>query len=608
MLNQTYSKMSRYNEKFIEILEALSKIMLKQGETFRARAYQKAQEFIMMESNDITSLNELKGKPNIGPAILEKLEEFITTGTLKIIEREKNNPVNILSDVYGIGPKKAQELVEQGITTIEQLRSNQNQLLNETQKVGLKYYEDILKRIPRSEIENYNTLFKSIFLKNASYEIVGSYRRQAADSGDIDIIITSESSQTFTTFIDTLIKKKVIIEVLSRGPSKCLVITKISSGALARRVDFLYTTKEEYPFSILYFTGSKIFNTIMRSQALTMGLTMNEHGLYKMENKKKLEKVQHNFESEQDIFKFLNMEYREPCERIDGRAFKLIQTQNPTPTTPTTPTTQINKIAEKKAPKKKLIIEDDLNKETKINLSEIISNFKKTGTNALNQMSACDFTHILRELNKAYHNQSPLLTDAEYDIIKDYFELTEPLAYSSWSKEVGAPLEQNKNKAILPYQMGSMDKIKPDTNILSSWSKKFQGPYVLSCKLDGVSGLYTTEDQIPKLYTRGDGRVGQDISYLIPYLNLPKNKGIVIRGEFIIKKNVFQTKYKNEFANPRNMVAGIINHKAVDKNKIQDVDFVAYEVIKPILNPKEQMEFLLNTLKTKCVFLSLIHI
>ena len=49
------------------------------------------------------------------------------------------------------------------------------------------------------------------------------------------------------------------------------------------------------------------------------------------------------------------------------------------------------------------------------------------------------------------------------------------------------------------------------------------------------------------------------------------------------------------------MVAGIINHKAVDKNKIQDVDFVAYEVIKPILNPKEQMEFLLSTLKTKCV-------
>ena len=87
-------------------------------------------------------------------------------------------------------------------------------------------------------------------------------------------------------------------------------------------------------------------------------------------------------------------------------------------------------------------------------------------------------------------------------------------------KEVGAPVE--KNKAILPYQMGSMDKIKPDTNEILNWTKKFKGPYVLSCKLDGVSGLYTTEGSTPKLYTRGDGKVGQDISHLIPYLNLPK--------------------------------------------------------------------------------------
>jgi NAD-dependent DNA ligase len=573
----------RYNEKFIQVLEALSSIMLKQGETFRSRAYQKAQEFIMSYPTNIKSLNELKGKPNIGPAILEKLEEFVSTGTLKIIEREKNNPINILTDVYGIGPKKAQELVEQGITTIDKLRANQKQLLNDTQIVGLKYYEDILKRIPRSEIECYNTLFKNIFkeqIKNASYEIVGSYRRRAEDSGDIDVILTSNSASSFTNFIDILISQKIIIEVLSRGPSKCLVIARISPSSTARRVDFLYTTKEEYPFSILYFTGSKIFNTVMRNQALTMGLTMNEHGLYKMENKKKAEKVEHIFETERDIFKYLNMEYKEPWERVDGRAFQ--------------------EITEKKAlPKKKLIIEEDENVNEFVPL--FINNFRKSGTNTLNQLSSNDFTNILRELTKAYHNQTPLLTDSEYDVIKDYFEIKYPLEHSSWSKEVGAPVEQNKNKATLPYQMGSMDKIKPDTNEIISWTKKFKGPYVLSCKLDGVSGLYTTEEKTPKLYTRGDGKVGQDISYLIPYLNLPKNKGLVIRGEFIIQKNVFEAKYKNEFANPRNMVAGIINHKTVDKNKIADVHFVAYEVIKPVLNPNEQMEFLKNDLKAECV-------
>jgi len=603
-MSQSNNKNTRYNEKIIDILEKVSNIMLKQGETFRARAYQKAQESIMTYSDDITNLNDLdklKGKPNIGSTILEKLEEFISTGTLKLIEREKNNPINILSDVYGIGPKKAQELVEQGITTIEQLRANQNQLLNETQKVGLKYYEDILKRIPRQEIEEYNNLLRNIFLKEkeASYEIVGSYRRGAENSGDIDIILTSnsDSSKHFTNLIDTLIKQKIIIEVLSRGPSKCLVITRLSSSSTARRVDFLYTSKEEYPFSILYFTGSKIFNTVMRNQALAMGLTMNEHGLYKMENKiKQKEKIQHHFSSEQDIFKYLNMEYREPWERVDGRAFKLIQKQE-----------IVKEITEKKALekqiyiKKKLIIEEDeqLPSKEKVELQTIINNLKKNGTNSLNLLKEADFIYILRELTKAYHNQSPLLTDIEYDIIKDYFEIKYQEAYSSWSKEIGAPVE--KNKAILPYQMGSMDKIKPDTNELLSWTKKFKGPYVLSCKLDGVSGLYTTEGQSPKLYTRGDGKVGQDISNLIPYLKLPKNKGIVIRGEFVIKKEIFEQKYKNEFANPRNMVAGILNHKKVDQHKIRDVNFVAYEVIKPVLNPNEQLEFLKEDLKSECV-------
>lgn len=574
----------RYNEKFIEVLEKLSNIMLKQGEPFRARAYQKAQEFIMSYPNNIQNLNELKGKPNIGPAVLEKLEEFVSTGTLKIIEREKNNPVNILSDVYGIGPKKAQELVDQGITTIDQLRANQNQVLNDTQVVGLKYYEDILKRIPRQEIEEYNNLFKNIFkdqIKNASYEIVGSYRRRAADSGDIDVILTSNSSSFFTSFVDTLIKQKIIIEVLSRGPSKCLVIARITPSSIARRVDFLYTTKEEYPFSILYFTGSKIFNTVMRNQALTMGLTMNEHGLYKMENKKKGDKVDYYFETERDIFKYLNMEYKEPWERIDGRAAVFIQ------------------IAEKKAlpkpEKKKLVIEED----GIPSITAFTNNFKKLSVKALETLSPNDLTSILRELTKAYHNQTPLLTDSEYDIIKDYFEIKYPTEHALWSKEIGAPVE--KNKAILPYEMGSMDKIKPDTNEITIWTNKFKGPYVLSCKLDGVSGLYTTEGPIPKLYTRGDGKVGQDISHLIPYLNLPKNKNLVIRGEFIIEKNVFETKYKNEFANPRNMVAGIINHKTIDKTKLQDVHFVAYEVIRPVLTPSEQMEFLRNDLKTKCV-------
>ena len=102
---------TRLNEKLIDLMDTLSNIMLKQGEPFRARAYQKAQETIMQYPGDITSPEQLKGKPGIGETIMEKLKEYVNTGTLKVIEREKTNPVNILGEVYGIGPKKAKELV-----------------------------------------------------------------------------------------------------------------------------------------------------------------------------------------------------------------------------------------------------------------------------------------------------------------------------------------------------------------------------------------------------------------------------------------------------------------------------------------------------------------
>ena len=157
--------------------------------------------------------------------------------------------------------------------------------------------------------------------------------------------------------------------------------------------------------------------------------------------------------------------------------------------------------------------------------------------------------------------------------------------------QIGAPI-QDKNKVKLPYFMASMDKIKPDTNALQKWKDKYKGPYVLSAKLDGISGLYSTENNEQKLYTRGNGEVGQDISHLIPFLRLPTTPDITIRGELIMKKSTFIEKYKDQFSNSRNLVSGLVNQKKMEPEKFKDVDFVAYEVIKPSLKPSEQMKFL----------------
>ena len=210
----------RYNEEFIEILGEMHDLMMRKGESFRGRAYQKAQESIINFPESITDpKKQLKGVPGIGATIMTKLEEYKDTGKLAALEKERANPANILAEIYGVGPKKAKELVAAGITTIEELRNNEDKL-NDKQKLGLKYYEDIQKRIPRKEIEEFDKTFKDIFYAVAppgsKFEIVGSYRRGAKNSGDIDIIITNKENnkEAFEKVLDLLIKDNIYYRTL----------------------------------------------------------------------------------------------------------------------------------------------------------------------------------------------------------------------------------------------------------------------------------------------------------------------------------------------------------------------------------------------------------
>ena len=227
-----------------------------------------------------------------------------------------------------------------------------------------------------------------------------------------------------------------------------------------------------------------------------------------------------------------------------------------------------------------------------------IVEFKTKGISYLDSLSETQLSNMILIANDHYYNgTSVLLTDNQYDIIKEYIEVKFPK--NQVLKQIGAPAS-GKNKVSLPYEMPSMDKIKPDSNALVNWCSKYKGPYLLSCKLDGVSGLYSTVGGAPKLYTRGDGKVGQDISHLLPVFNLPKDPNIVVRGEFIIPKKVFDEKYKTEFANPRNLVSGIINSKHVDA-KAKDLHFVAYELISPPPAKPAQQLVVLKVLKHEVV-------
>ena len=588
-ITMTESAKKRYNEAFIDILGELGDILQRQGEPFKARAYLQAQETIMTYPEDIYNIEQLKGLKGIGKTIEGKLEEYIKTGSLKLLDKERLNPLNVLTRVYGIGPKKAKELIDKGINSIEDLQKNEN-LLNDSQRTGLKYFTAIETRIPRSEIDEYKTVLEKIFKTStppgSSFEIVGSYRRGALTSGDIDIIITNKDNnvEAYTKFFDKLVKDKIVIEVLTKGKTKSLTIAQLPDH-IPRRVDFLYTSPKEYAFALLYFTGSKIFNTVQRQRALDLGYTLNEHGLNHMKEGKKGEPVINDFPDEKSIFAFLGMKYKEPQERKDGRAVQVLSAveQQPIALEEEVVIIKPKKTTLKKKPTEKV---DNLLK------------FKQEGKSALDLLTEKELSALISQANEAYYceeDKTPIMTDNEYDVLRDYTLSKYPKNKTALEGHTKCAVKIEKNKAKLPYEMWSMDKIKPSTDALTKWKQTYTGPYVISCKLDGISALYSTENKEPKLYTRGDGIVGQDISHLIPHLKLPFMKGLVIRGEIIIKKALFIEKYAKQFANPRNFVAGIVNKKTTDSDKYTDLSFVAYEIIKPILKPSVQFSMLEDT-------------
>lgn len=612
------SEHKRYNEEFIDLMDTLSTIMTKQGEPFRARAYQKAQEALMLFPDDITCVEQLKGVAGIGNTISDKLKEYMATGTLRVIEQDKTNPLTILSEVYGIGPKKAQELVNLGITTIDELRQRQEEVLNGQQKIGLLYYNDIQQRIPRREIEEYESIFNEALqyvktncagiCQDVKFEIVGSYRRGADTSGDIDVIITSVHNNAYTSFVDKLLNMGIILEVLSKGPSKTLVISRLlGKDRIARRVDFLYTPPNEYPFAVLYFTGSKLFNTAMRQHGLNKGVTFNEHGMHYVVNKKKGEKVKHEFKVEKDIFDYLGLRYKPPTERKDGGCVNEVTVNEVTVSEVTVSDASTN---EANAPsvleeiefeievipkKNKTLKKKTIPTTNDADIVSYINDFKQNGIKVLESLTEKQLSEIIRLANDKYYNQNPIMSDNLYDIVKAYVEKRYPS--NTVIYEIGSEVKRNKVK--LPYPMGSQNKLKADTNGVALWTLKYKGPYIASAKCDGVSGLYVIKNNKKELFTRGDGEYGQDVSYLVSHLRLPKTQDIAIRGEFIISKEVFENKYKGKFANARNMVAGIVNHKHISEY-ISDVKFVAYQLLYPVMKPSEQIEFL-NTLDIEVV-------
>lgn len=261
-----------------------------------------------------------------------KLEDFL--GEWDRYFREKN---------HNLVPEEILKLTIENTNNISSVRQNfintkfvntkYLKHLHYSQLIGIKYFHDIEKRIPRSEIKDMEKIIKYTVLqlnKDIIVEVCGSYRRGNQNSGDIDILITHEAIKEKEDFEN--LKSNILLKLIKLlqyigflhdhitvdGYTKYMGICKLNNNPY-RRIDIRFISYNSFAPALLYFTGSADLNKKMRIQAITKGLKLNEYGLYKVVFDKKLNKEildeKLDTPTEESIFKLLDMKYLKPTER-----------------------------------------------------------------------------------------------------------------------------------------------------------------------------------------------------------------------------------------------------------------------------------------------------
>ena len=308
---------------------------------FKSKNFNKVFKILKAYPEEIVSVEQLKGIKGIGPGILKRIAEIIETGTLSTLvkkSRKRESKMKIISDlqrVSGIGPAYSKKLYDMGVTLDILLNNNASFYpeLSHHQELGVRYFHDTEKRIPRSEIDIINEyldyLISSLDPKY-TFMICGSYRRGCPNSGDIDMLLKHEDIKTdkeskktqveyLQNVVEVLTNNDFIIDNLTEsGRTKYMGYCRLEDHLPVRRIDIRFVSCESFHPAVLYFTGSGEFNKQMRLKALKKGYTLNEYGIYEIDSKygKKIMKGDRvNVSSEKDIFDVLEMKYVKPTDR-----------------------------------------------------------------------------------------------------------------------------------------------------------------------------------------------------------------------------------------------------------------------------------------------------
>lgn len=195
------------------------------------------------------------------------------------------------------------------------------------------------------------------------------------------------------------------------------------------------------------------------------------------------------------------------------------------------------------------------------------------------ELSLKDLSNFLDIASYLYYNfDGGGLSDNSYDAIEYDFNKRTKLQ-GRRNEKIGAPPIE-KLKVKLPYPMMSLTKLKPNMESLPKFLQEANDVgMVISDKLDGVSCMLVYDNNNVKIFTRGDGVYGGDVTYLHDFIKVPDlNNGYAIRGELVIEKQIWKQKYVKLYSNSRSFVSSKVNQKFIS-DSLKDIRFVAYSII-----------------------------
>src|SRR3989338_6940412 len=314
------------NHEVAELLRNIAQLLEIKGElVFKIRAYEKAALVIDNLDEDIEEVwkqGKLDDIPGVGESLTKKIGEFLETGKLEYYEKlKKEVPVNMeeLGRVPGLGPKTIMKLYNQlGVKNIKDLeKAAKQKKIENIDGLGPTVEENILKSVEFAKTSGKRFLLGTALdiaeeikdrLKKLNFvnkvEVAGSLRRRKETIGDIDLLVTTKNPAKVINFF---IEMDDVEQVLAQGPTKSSV--RLREGIQA---DLRVLPEKIYGAALLYFTGSKQHNIMLRKIAIKKGMKLSEYGVFDKKTNKLLAG-----KTEEECYKKLGLRYIEPEIRED---------------------------------------------------------------------------------------------------------------------------------------------------------------------------------------------------------------------------------------------------------------------------------------------------